>query len=637
MSHTYSIPQFLRVRELDERNCRPFQKRLHVTTDFIKRLSLEKELDGHTGCVNCLEWDAQGRKLASASDDFLVIIWDPFTYRRLQTIQTGHHGNIFSVKFMPETNGETIVTGAGDHEVRVHNVVCKETTRVCTCHAGRVKRLGTAPAMNDVFWSAAEDGLIRQFDLRLPHSCLRNEQTVLIDLRTYSGDAIEAKCLAVNPIKTELLAVGANDPYIRIYDRRMIRLVKSTIASSTLCEDNVPPGCVQHFVPGHIACRRKSTESDLHEYSATYVAFGPNGNELLVNLGSEQIYLFDITTNMTSLLVRLTNDNRELKEPLKGYCNGINSSASYLSYKNKSTLPEHINSLKLGGNSFFEKECYSVAIRIYNQAIAEYPDSSVLYSNRAAAYMKREWCGDTYAALRDCITALNYDPNNVKAYFRMTRCLFDLAWYEEAKLTLNSFKQQFPSHAKLLACRALERDILAKLESSDESMDDSGELDYASDISLKESEWREKAKDYHLRFYGHCNTTTDIKEANFFGSDGDFIVAGSDDGSIFFWDRKTTNNIRILKGDSSIVNCVQPHPTCCLLATSGIEHRIRLWSPRSQHGLEDQLEILERDEVAETNQRRMQADPFDVVLMNMGLRSPDTADPIGATYGCRTS
>lgn len=67
------------------------------------------------------------------------------------------------LQFMPETNEEIIVTGAGDYEVRVHNVVCKETTRVCTCHAGRVKRLGTAPSMNDVFWSAAEDGLIRYF------------------------------------------------------------------------------------------------------------------------------------------------------------------------------------------------------------------------------------------------------------------------------------------------------------------------------------------------------------------------------------------------------------------------------------------------------------------------------------------
>ena len=29
--------------------------------------------------------------------------------------------------------------------------------------------------------------------------------------------------------------------------------------------------------------------------------------------------------------------------------------------------------------------------------------------------------------------------------------------------------------------------------------------------------WRAEANDYESRFCGHCNTTTDIKEANFFG------------------------------------------------------------------------------------------------------------------------
>ena len=62
-------------------------------------------------------------------------------------------------------------------------------------------------------------------------------------------------------------------------------------------------------------------------------------------------------------------------------------------------------------------------------------------------------------------------------------------------------------------------------------------------------------------------------------SDGQFIVAGSDDGSIFIWDRQSTNNIRILKGDASIVNCLQPHPSYCMLATSGIEHVVRIWTP----------------------------------------------------------
>ena len=36
-------------------------------------------------------------------------------------------------------------------------------------------------------------------------------------------------------------------------------------------------------------------------------------------------------------------------------------------------------------------------------------------------------------------------------------------------------------------------------------------------VSDQESQWRVDASDYELRFCGHCNTTTDIKEANFFG------------------------------------------------------------------------------------------------------------------------
>ena len=48
------------------------------------------------------------------------------------------------------------------------------------------------------------------------------------------------------------------------------------------------------------------------------------------------------------------------------------------------------------------------------------------------------------------------------------------------------------------------------------------------------------------------------------------------------WDRDTTNIVRILRGDDSIVNCLQPHNDTCLLATSGIDPVIRLWSPRPE-------------------------------------------------------
>jgi len=36
-------------------------QKLHVTENLISRLGLEKELNGHSGCVNCLEWNETGQ------------------------------------------------------------------------------------------------------------------------------------------------------------------------------------------------------------------------------------------------------------------------------------------------------------------------------------------------------------------------------------------------------------------------------------------------------------------------------------------------------------------------------------------------------------------------------------------------
>lgn len=54
-------------------------------------------------------------------------------------------------------------------------------------------------------------------------------------------------------------------------------------------------------------------------------------------------------------------------------------------------LSPAIEAIKQRANTVFEKQKFSQAILLYNQAIAMCPDSPVLYGNRAAAYMKRNW------------------------------------------------------------------------------------------------------------------------------------------------------------------------------------------------------------------------------------------------------
>jgi len=111
------------------------------------------------------------------------------------------------------------------------------------------------PITPPLFWSAGEDGLILQHDLRVSHTCTSGTtkpRNILLDLKSYIGGKGEAKCVAINPVRSELLAVGANDPYIRLYDRRMIKLQFQENENGSLSTDSseIPRGAVQYFVPG---------------------------------------------------------------------------------------------------------------------------------------------------------------------------------------------------------------------------------------------------------------------------------------------------------------------------------------------------------------------------------------------------
>jgi len=58
---------------------------------------------------------------------------------------------------------------------------------------------------------------------------------------------------------------------------------------------------------------------------------------------------------------------------------------------NGQKLPQPIEMLKQRANIEFEKQNYTLAINLYNCAITESPKAAVLYSNRAAAYIRRDW------------------------------------------------------------------------------------------------------------------------------------------------------------------------------------------------------------------------------------------------------
>ncbi|PKI73546.1 hypothetical protein CRG98_006127 [Punica granatum] len=160
---------------------RTIDSRHQMHSSLVRRLSLEKELEGHHGCVNTIAWNSRGSLLISGSDDTQINIWSYSGRKLLHSIDSGHSANIFCTKFVPETSDEQVVSGAGDAEVRSFKLSRLNRRRAdenaispsahFQCHTRRVKKLAVEVGNPNVVWSASEDGTLRQHDFREVSSC----------------------------------------------------------------------------------------------------------------------------------------------------------------------------------------------------------------------------------------------------------------------------------------------------------------------------------------------------------------------------------------------------------------------------------------------------------------------------------
>ncbi|KAI6677540.1 hypothetical protein NL676_038336 [Syzygium grande] len=81
-------------------------------------------------------------------------------------------------------------------------------------------------------------------------------------------------------------------------------------------------------------------------------------------------------------------------------------------------------------------------------------------------------------------------------------------------------------------------------------------------------------------YKGHRNTET-VKGVNFFGPKCEYVASGSDCGRIFIWRKQGGELIRVMEADEDVANCVEPHPHEVVLASSGLEDDVKLWTPKA--------------------------------------------------------
>lgn len=101
---------------------------------------------------------------------------------------------------------------------------------------------------------------------------------------------------------------------------------------------------------------------------------------------------------------------------------------------------------------------------------------------------------------------------------------------------------------------------------------------------------------YHSDYYNSCT----MKSCCFAGSNDEYILSGSDDFNLYMWRIGDTTNYTshqwvdkchmVLYGHRSIVNQVRYNPEKCIIASSGVEKIVKLWSTFQPKGWIGSLE-----------------------------------------------
>uniref|UniRef100_A0A0A9Z2F7 DDB1-and CUL4-associated factor 8 n=1 Tax=Lygus hesperus TaxID=30085 RepID=A0A0A9Z2F7_LYGHE len=83
--------------------------------------------------------------------------------------------------------------------------------------------------------------------------------------------------------------------------------------------------------------------------------------------------------------------------------------------------------------------------------------------------------------------------------------------------------------------------------------------------------------DFVHKYEGHRNAET-VKGVNFYGPKSEYVISGSDCGHVYIWDKNTEGIVQWMRGDEEgVINCLEPHPHIPVLATSGMDHDVKIW------------------------------------------------------------